>query len=205
MKNYTFEKDYFEVVRGAISKDLVEYVTECFNIHESTSLRYRPPTPLNPYPYGDEQCPNSFSWYGSLYSESMLKFLKSKISTVINKDLIETYSYIRVYYNNAILKKHKDRPSCEYSATLCIKKTTNWPIYFETLRNEDAEIDLNPGDMIVYKGDILSHWRNIYSGEYHQQIFLHYVDLHGPYAKSNEYDGRPMLGLGSTEKIREPL
>ena len=205
MKHYSFEKDYFELIKGAISEELVEYVSDCFNIHEKTSLKYRPPTPLNPYPYGDNQCPNSFSWYASMYSESMLKYLKNKISTVVKKDIVETYSYVRIYYNQSILKRHKDRPSCEYSATLCIKKSTEWPIFFEKLNGETVSIDLNPGDMIVYKGDILNHWRDIYCGDYHQQIFLHYVDMNGLYAKSNEYDGRPMLGLSNTEKIRETL
>jgi hypothetical protein len=33
-------------------------------------------------------------------------------------DLIPTYSYARVYEKGAILKRHKDRPSCEISTTL---------------------------------------------------------------------------------------
>jgi hypothetical protein len=33
-------------------------------------------------------------------------------------DLIPTYSYARVYEKGSILKRHKDRPSCEISTTL---------------------------------------------------------------------------------------
>jgi hypothetical protein len=199
----SFDIDNYEVIRNCISSELVDFVSVCFDIQEKVGLRYRPPTPLNPYPYGDSQTPNSFAWYGSLHGDAMLRYLKPKISDVVGKQLVETYSYFRIYYNGAMLEKHVDRPSCEYSASICLKKSSNWTFMLENFEKQTVEIELNPGDMIVYKGDVLPHWREKHTGDLHYQLFIHYVDVNGPFGKQNEYDGRPVLGLGPNEKIRD--
>ena len=36
-------------------------------------------------------------------------------------DLRETYSYTRKYDRGAYLRAHTDRPSCEISATVCLR------------------------------------------------------------------------------------
>ena len=45
-------------------------------------------------------------------------------------DLIPTYSYARVYEKGSILKRHKDRPSCEISTTLNLGGDP-WPIFID--------------------------------------------------------------------------
>jgi hypothetical protein len=118
---------------------------------------------------------------------------KEKIEKITNKLLFPTYSYLRIYYKNSILNKHIDRDSCEYSATICIKNDTEpWDIWFETKDNTEKQIFLNPGDMIVYKGMELPHWRNKYENEEQIQVFLHYVDQFGSY-KDFKYDKRPIV------------
>jgi hypothetical protein len=198
----TFKENNFEIVRKAISNDVLEYININIDVFTEMSLRNRPPTPLNPFPYGDIQTPESFSFYAPLYAESLLKYLKPLVSNIVDKNLVETYSYMRVYYNDAELERHVDRPSCEYSVTLCCKKTKDWPIFFETKDNIDISIELEEGDLIVYKGDLLPHWRESYEGDLHYQIFLHYVDINGKYGKMEEYDRRPCLGLSSNDRIR---
>ena len=51
---------------------------------------------------------------------------------------------------------------------------------------------LNPGDMLVYKGDKLEHWREPFTGKICGQVFLHYVDKS---LKKFINDTRPHLGL----------
>ena len=127
--------------------------------------------------------------------------LKYGIENVINKKLHECYSYYRNYYNDAILRRHRDRPSAEYSATICINKDSDWPIFMEDKDGVAHEIELNPGDMVVYRGDLLYHWRNKYSGKTHRQIFLHYVEAGGKY-NNFKFDERPMLGIPHNSVVR---
>ena len=41
-----------------------------------------------------------------------------------------------------------------------------------------TKVILNPGDMLVYKGNILEHWRDEFTGDHCVQAFLHYNNLH---------------------------
>jgi hypothetical protein len=196
----TFRENNYQIVRNAIGPELLSYIVECCKIHENFFTTIEPPSKEKPFPYGDSQSPNSFSWYGSVYTDALTKHLRTKISDVVERNLIEAYSYFRTYYNGAILESHIDRPSCEYSATICLEKgSVDWPIYFD-VNGKPVEVELNNGDMIVYRGDLLYHWRKPYTGNHHLQAFIHYVDSQGPYAESNRFDGRPALGFPSTSK-----
>ena len=73
-----------------------------------------------------------------------------------------------------------------------------WPIYLEPSGEEGKEgvkVLLNPGDMLIYRGCDLEHWRDPFAGDNCGQVFLHYNDLNGEFAEQNKYDGRPFLGL----------
>ena len=192
----TFKDKHYEIVRGAISNDLLKYLQIMCDVHENANLFCKSPTKENLFPFSDDMVKECFSWYGSAQSETLMVFLKEKIELIVEKELYETYSYYRTYYTQAELKKHIDRPSCEYSATVCIQKDrVSWPIFFETLDRKIEKIDLEDGDLIIYKGAVLPHWREKFQGNKHRQIFTHYVDKQGIY-KNCKYDTRPVLGLG---------
>ena len=195
----SFAENGYEVIRNALGYDLVKYIQILTEVHEKSSLHQKPPTKDNPYPFADIQTAESFSWYASFQSEALMVYLKPTIEKVVKKELLETYSYYRVYYKNAELKFHLDRDTCEYSSTVCIEKTHMWPISFETHNKENVSIELNPGDLIVYKGAELPHWRNKFIGDRHVQLFIHYVDKNGPFSQEH-LDGRDSLGLSFTKK-----
>ena len=148
----------------------------------------------NEYPFGDIQCPSSFASYGMVCYEALLLFLQPIIEEHCCKQLLPTYSYMRIYYKNSILHKHTDRPSCEYSATVCISTDEKpWDIFFKKYEKEVC-VSLNPGDIVIYKGQEIEHWRDKYCGNEQIQAFLHYVDKNGP--NSNLiYDKRPFIGI----------
>ena len=52
--------------------------------------------------------------------------------------------------------------------------------------------------MLIYKGEILEHWRDAFKGTNCGQVFLHYNNLKSKNADENKYDRRPMLGLPAT-------
>ena len=59
------------------------------------------------------------------------------------------------------------------------------------------KVDLKPGDMLVYSGCELEHWREKFKGKECVQVFLHYNNRKTPGSKDNMFDKRPHLGLPS--------
>ena len=58
-----------------------------------------------------------------------------------------------------------------------------------------TEVMLDIGDMLVYSGCELEHWREPFKGTTCGQVFLHYNHVNGPFAEKNRFDKRPMLGI----------
>ena len=78
-----------------------------------------------------------------------------------------------------------------------------WPIYLdptEGFGNKGKKVILKPGDMLVYSGCDLEHWRDAFEGQDCGQVFLHYNNKAGQFQETNAFDGRPMLGLPSYYK-----
>ena len=97
------------------------------------------------------------------------------------------------------------RNECKVSATLNLGGNP-WPIYldpkgkgtynkigYNSLGNKGVEINLKPGDILLYSGCELEHWRDEFKGNDCGQVFLHYNEKKGK--NTNKFDGRPMLGL----------
>ena len=61
--------------------------------------------------------------------------------------------------------------------------------------NKGVKVLLEPGDMLVYKGNLCEHWREAFEGEDCGQVFLHYNNAKTKGAEDNIYDGRPHVGL----------
>jgi hypothetical protein len=122
------------------------------------------------------------------YDSLMTALLDIKLPLVEKESklkLFPTYTYWRYYVYGGTLPKHTDRPSCEISVTVCIKKYDNWPIIVE-----GREFELEEGDAILYAGFDQEHWRpGVYHGDGMAQVFFHYVDKNGPFThhKYDEY------------------
>jgi hypothetical protein len=161
--------------------------------------------------FWENQVPNTFSKYGDPTFDTLLSITLKTIEELTGKKLIPTYSFHRLYKKGDELKIHKDRPSCEISGTLCLgynisnleNKNWNWPMWVKDENNNEQEIFLEPGDMIIYKGCDMEHWRVPFTGINHAQVFFHYNEKNGKY--NIEFDGRPLLGLPGSFKNIEKL
>ena len=60
---------------------------------------------------------------------------------------------------------------------------------------EGTKVLLEVGDMLVYSGCDLEHWRGLWQNIC--MCFTTYNHVNGPFAEKNKFDGRPMLGLPS--------
>jgi len=160
--------------------------------------------------YTEAQVPGSFGAYADFAMETLLADITPKMEQVTGLRLCPTYSYQRIYKHNQSLDRHKDRPSCEVSATLCLGYDNsnrsdgyNWGMFIEKSGEvglEGKEIKLEPGDLIVYRGCDLEHWREPFQGNILSQVFLHYNDIDGQFGESFKYDKRAMLGLPAVQK-----
>ncbi len=197
----SFKKNKYIIIKEAISKELSSFVTDYFLLKRQAADTLFKKNLIPPFAeewgkWTDSQIPNTYSIYGDIVMETLLTKVKPKMEEITNLKLIETYAYARLYKKGDELKRHKDRFSCEISTTLNLGGD-EWPIYLEPSEELDKpgiKVDLKPGDMLVYSGCILEHWRKPFKGEMCAQVFLHYnnVDTQG---EENKFDNRLHLGL----------
>lgn len=142
---------------------------------------------------GDEQVPATPCSYGDFMMDGLLTKLLPVVERVSALQVFPTYSYFRLYKDGDTLKRHTDRPSCEISVTLCLgyEAPRPWPIWIEGPRGVTS-IRLEAGDGLLYRGMECPHWRAAFEGCQLAQVFLHYVDQHGPCAEW-KFDKRPSL------------
>ena len=126
---------------------------------------------------------SSFEWYHDVFTDVLLIKKKNLVEKETGLKLFPTYAFTRFYTYNSDLEKHKDRPSCEISVSaMWDSDGTEWPLYIE-----GKAIEMNRGDAVIYLGCEDEHWRENFTGDYHLQTFIHYVDQNGP-NKDYKYD-----------------
>jgi len=199
-----FKKNKYTVIRQAISKDLALFIYNYFLIQKQVydtcnKVRFISPfeTLLGKYEGVNAQVPNTYSQYSNIAMETLMLKCQPEMEKVTGLKLYPAYTYARIYKKGDILKRHKDRFSCEISTTMHLGGD-DWSIYLEPsgeVGKKGVKVDLKPGDMLVYSGCELEHWRNKFKGNECVQVFLHYNNRKTPSAKDNMFDRRPHLGL----------
>ncbi len=211
----SFKKNKYQVIRGAISKEVAALAYTYLQIsaeadnwmlnngvtHQGNPLLGR---------FNDVQVPGSYAKYSDRLMETLLVKTIAVMQKKTGLKLVPTYSYTRLYRKGNILRRHKDRPSCEISTTLNLGGD-EWPIFIDPTGSDNVideykeihkpnapkgiEVNLKQGDMLIYSGCELEHWREPFQGKLCGQVFLHYNHADGQFAKTNLYDKRPMLGI----------
>lgn len=200
----SFKENKYQVIKNAISTELADFCYQYFLNKRSVAKHLFDSKYISPYTdyfgiWTDEQVPETYSHYADIVMETLLQKVKPIMEEKSGVKLIETYSYARIYKKGDELKRHKDRFSCEISTTLNLGGD-DWPIFLEPSGEEGKkgiEINLKPGDMLMYRGCELEHWREEFKGNDCGQVFLHYNDASGENAEANKFDGRSMIGLPS--------
>ena len=202
----SFKKNKYVVIKQAISKELATFVANYFSIKKQVydtcrQARYISPyeTLLGEYEPADGQIPHTYCSYSDLAMETLMLKCQPIMEKITGLKLTPAYTFARIYKNGDVLKRHKDRFSCEISTTMNLGGDP-WAIYLEPSGKEGLKgikVDLKPGDMLVYSGCELEHWRNKFKGKECIQAFLHYNNRKTPGAKDNMFDKRPHLGLPS--------
>ena len=197
-----FKKNKYKVLRGAISKELASFVYSYFLKKRQVARFLFDNKYISPFTdywgvWTDQQIPNTYSHYSDTAMETLLESLKVKMEKETGYKLNETYSYDRIYKTGDILHRHKDRYSCEVSTTLHLGGDS-WPLYLDPTGKKGQagiKVELEQGDMLLYSGCELEHWREAFAGKDCGQVFLHYNDARKKESLKNIYDGRTCPGL----------
>lgn len=210
----SFAKNNYIVIKQAIDPKVAEFVYNYFLMKRQVARTFFDTRYISPYTtewgvWNDEQIPETYSHYGDIAMETLLLAVQPIMEKQTKLKLNPTYAYARIYKKGDILHRHKDRFSCEISTTLNLGGD-DWPIFIEkdpkkggvvegqgyvSDYTKGTKVNLQPGDMLVYKGNILEHWRDAFEGEDCGQVFLHYNNRATAGSDDNIYDGRPHLGL----------
>ena len=210
----TFQTKKYQVIKNVISYELANFIYNYFllkrdavrymyenNIHSQNSILGT---------WSDQQIPNTYSCYGDFVMETLIMKVLPVMKKETGLDLIPTYTYARAYKKGDELRRHKDRPSCEISTTVNLGGDP-WPIFIDGTGTDNvideyknihkpnapagSKVVLEVGDMLIYRGCELEHWREPFEGDSCGQVFLHYNDVNGPYGTQCLFDGRPKLGV----------
>jgi hypothetical protein len=221
----SFKTKKYQVIRGALSKELANFIFNYMLLQRDAvafMIKHNQVNPANPFigTHDDKQVPGCYAKYADWVMETLLQYMRPIMKTKTGLDLVPTYSYTRIYEKGNTLWRHRDRPSCEVSTTLHLGGD-EWPIFIDGTGTRSIisrknpygptgeEVDIKPGapkgtkiilkvgDMLIYSGCDLEHWREPFQGKVCSQVFLHYNYANGPYATSNLFDKRPILGIPS--------
>ena len=112
-----FKEKKYVLIKEMIPKDIAKVATQYS--HYDRALNFQPEAE-------GAQIPGSHSVYGDPLMETLLNFGRKTIEKSTGLELWPTYSYYRLYKVGDMLKRHKDRPSCEVSIT-CLLYTSPSP------------------------------------------------------------------------------
>ena len=210
----TFRVNRYQVIKKAVSFELANFIYNYFMLKRDAVKWMYENNIVHDIgllgTWSDKQVPNTYSHYADFVMETLMMKVLPVMKKETGLELIPTYSYARLYKKGDILRRHKDRPSCEISTTLNLGGDP-WPIFIDGTGSdnvideykqihkpnapEGTKVLLDVGDMLVYSGCELEHWREPFEGETCGQVFLHYNHVNGPFAEKNRFDKRPMLGI----------
>ncbi len=200
----SFKKNKYTIIRKVIDKDLALFLYNYFIMKRQVydtclSERYFSPfeTAFGNYEKDNGQIPNTYSHYSDIAMETLMLKCQPVMEKATELKLYPAYTYARIYKKGDILKRHRDRFSCEISTTMNLGGD-KWSIYLEPsgeLGKKGIKVDLSPGDMLVYRGCELEHWREKFKGKISAQVFLHYNNTKTKFARDNMFDRRKHLGL----------
>jgi hypothetical protein len=158
-------------------------------------------------------CLNQKVWnkYAEPVIETLLGLATPMVQEHMGKELVPTYSWSRMYQHGSEMERHVDRDQCVVSGTLCLgydlsnieseetREKYCWPIFFGPSNGrkntKGTPVQLTPGQLCLYKGTEIEHWREPFRGVDHAQVFFHWVEKDDKNNEDLYFDSRPMLGL----------
>ena len=199
-KQNKFTKNNYQIYKQGLDKKIAVFVYNYFRLKREVARTFFATKYISPITeewgvWNDEQVPNTYSHYADIAMETIMLAIHPLVEKETNLKLVPTYSYARLYKKGDILERHRDRFSCEISVTLFLGGNP-WDIFLKPMDTKDSPIirvKQKPGDMLIYSGWTMEHWREPFAGTEHCQVFLHFNKANKK--NTNMFDRRPHLGL----------
>ena len=154
--NTRFAKNGFAAVRDFISPELANIA------HKYAMLRSK--LGLGKKLEGKKARCGERQQYGDHLMETILDQSTSKMEMIVGRELWPSYSFYRLYTKGMFFPRHRDRPSCEFSVSLCLGRDfsnlspgdakADWPLFAN-----GVPVPCPPGGGVVYKGCEVEHSR----------------------------------------------
>lgn len=204
-----FIENRYVVLRNFIPKELVEITLDAWKViesHPASQAFYFGDEQETTFDTPASQQYLSKGAYCFPPAVGLHHWMMKELRKHLTISLKETYSYSRVYSRNAVLNAHYDRPSCEISVTTVLDYKTDdnkpWTIWLQNDKNylgldqleakqnsqdipvrkrtKAIPISLEPGDILLYQGPNVVHWRDSLVGDYSRHMFFHFYNEFSP-------------------------
>lgn len=137
--------------------------------------------------------------YGDPLMEVLLQRFTPLVEAAVGRPLWPTLSFYYTYEHGQKLLRHRDRSSCQIVAGLCIgadeafkAESGTWPLWFN-FNGKSVPHEVGYGDLVIFRGHTLEHWREPFSGEWFISAIFGFVEQDGPFSYQ-KYDQRLALG-----------
>jgi hypothetical protein len=130
---------------------------------------------------GDDNNPHRYVVHNEPVARYFHHQLRAAMSHIAGQRVKPSYVYVGSYLPGAKLRKHTDRPQCEFSMNLLLDYSpepvceTPWPLHLES-KGRLTTLYQAIGDVLLYRGCQVAHYRNpLPEGHTSTSIFFHYV------------------------------
>lgn len=124
----------------------------------------------------DHQVPTRRGEHNAALFSAVHSQLSNLVQSVANTPLKPSYCYMSVYPKGSVLTKHTDRAQCIWNASITFARTHGiWPIHVDGHKGP-ASIHADIGEVIVYRGTEIPHWRDALPEGKATVCFFHFVD-----------------------------
>ena len=197
----SFKKNKYKILKNPLSPEVISFLYDYFLLKRKVFQTFCKRKYISRFNTdwgvaGDSQIEGTYAHYSDVAMECLLNKLLPVMEKHTHLKLVPTYSYGRIYKKGDELLRHKDRQSCAVSSTKFLGGHP-WDIFIERSGKRGSKgisVKQKPGDILIYSGCDLEHWRERFQGELHCQVFLHYNQVG---SSTFKYDKREHLGLPS--------
>jgi len=188
-----FKKNKYSIIKNSLSKEIIQVMTGYTLLKRTVyktfvKNKYIAPLCVDWGKLEDNQANGIYSCYSDILTDTVLQILKPKVEKIIKEKIFPLYSYYRIYTKNDVLPKHLNTKQFYISCLLHIGKN-KFPITLN-INNEEKTINLNNGDLLIYRGGEVNQTKEMFGDNTAIQIFFYYTNN-----KDLMWDAKPHPGL----------